>query len=264
MKWRIALLSLLGAAIVGGLVAWWLHAYERVTETVDIPRTGEAASNPLFDLGVALEKDGRRVRHWRRLEPATMALGPHDTVLYDGDLRRLPERVRTPLLDWLRGGGHLIVAAPPVDVVGDTFEPGETGRHVRVPLLDAIGVRVRTAGGRCESGLRGLPIELCTGRRFDSPAGARPRIGDGEGDVFARVPLARGSADVVSNFDFLDEGSLRDGHKAALAHQLIGGGDRRGTVHLVHATDMPSLWLTLLRHGWPVWAPLLLLLMGGL
>ena len=264
MKWRVVLPLLLGLALLGGAVAWWLHAYERVSEAVDIPRTGEAASNPLFDLGVVLEKDGRRVKRWRRLEPAAMALGPRDTVLYDGDLRRVPERVRTPLLDWLRGGGHLIVAPPPVDVVGDAFEPGDTARHVRVPLLDAIGVRVRQARGRCDDGSHGLPVELCTGRRFDAPAAAKPRIGDDDGDVLARVPAGRGSADVVSSFDFLDEGSLCDDRNAELARQLIGGGDRRGTVHLVHVSDVPSLWLTLLRHGWPVWVPLMLALAGWL
>lgn len=263
MKWRIALLVLLGLAIAGGLVAWWLHTYERVSERVDIPRTGEAASNPLFDLGVVLENDGRTVRHWRRLEPAAMALGPHDTVLYDGDLRRLPARVEAPLLDWLRGGGHLIVAAPPVDVVGDTFEPGVDEHHVRVPLLDAMGVHARLDRARCNRAPRGLPVELCMGRRFDAP-GAKPRIGDGKGDLFARVAVGRGSADVVSSLGFLDEGSLRHHHNAEFAHQLIARGDRRGTVHLVHVSDMPSLWLTLLRHGWPVWLPLLLALAGWL
>ena len=84
---RWTLLALLAAAVLGGLALWWLRTYERVSESVPLPRTGEAATDPLFALRLALEADGRRVRAWRRLDPDAMGLGPRDSLVLDGDPR---------------------------------------------------------------------------------------------------------------------------------------------------------------------------------
>lgn len=261
---RIALLSLLGVALVGAGVAWWLHTYERVEESIDLPRTREAVTNPLFGLRVALEKDGRRVRAWRRLDPAAMHLQPGDVVVYDGDLRSLPARAHGPLLDWVHRGGHLVVSVPPADAAFDALQRRRSGDgvHLRVELLDDLGVRVRRGSGDCLEAADALP-SFCGERRFDAPAASRVRLRDSEGDVFARVPAGAGVVDVVSSLEFLDTDHLERTSNATLAHQLLAG-DARTTAHLVHVTDVPSLWLTLIRRGWPVWAPLLLLLLGWL
>lgn len=263
---RIALLSLAGAGLVAGVVAWWLHTYERVDERVDLPRTGEAATNPLFGLRVALEKDGRPVHAWRRLDLGAMQPGPRDVVLYDGDLRSLPERARAPLLDWVERGGHLVVAAPAADGAFDALTKPHgadaDATHLPVPLLDDIGVRVRRGPGACLEAPDAGPL-FCSARRFDAPPDARVRLGDPRGDVLARVPVGRGAVDVIASLDPFETDRLEQRGNAALAHQLLYG-DPRGTVHLVHVSDVPSLWLTLLRRGWPVWLPLLLLLAGWL
>lgn len=266
MKVRIALLVLAAAAVFGAGVAWWLHTYKRVEQSVDLPRTGEAATNPLHALRLALEADGRHVRSWRRLDPAVMRPAPGDTILYDGDLREVPAAVRPRLLDWLFRGGHLIAAAPPADVAFDAFAATRAPRdraHVRVLLLEDVDVHVRRGTGGCIDAVGRIPTGLCRTRRFDPPAGTRQRLGDADGDVYARVHVPGGGlVDVAGSLDFLTTDALREGVNAEFAHQLFAV--RRGTVHLVHDAALPSLWWTLLRHGWPVWLPLLLLTAGAL
>jgi hypothetical protein len=269
-------LVVLGLALLGGGIAWWRHAYERVSETVDLPRTGEAATNPLFALRIALEKDGRRVRPWRRMDPDAMALGPRDSLVLDGDPRMLAGDDVDALLRWVRGGGYLVVATPApepaVDVLQRTRRAGAS--TLPVPLLDAVGVRTRLAPPACLD-LRppGLSAhrEFCEGRRFDAPPHARLRWGDDAGDAFARIPLGEGMVDVLAELDFLRTGErdqaadgLQDCTHVALARQLVARMDRSGTVHLVHVAAMPSLWTWLLREAWRAWLPLALLLAGWL
>lgn len=275
MKLRVVLLTLLAAAIVGGVVAWWRHTYERVDEWVDLPRTGEAATDPLYALRLSLRAQGFDVRPARRLDPAALGLGPRDTVVYDGDPRRLSAEQVDAVLRWLRGGGRLVIATPPPDVAADALQStrrlrmGRDPRHLDVPLLDRLGVHARLQPPVC------LPLvlerkdphrEFCAGRRFDAPANALARWGDGQGDVYARiaVPGGRGRVDVLAELDFITTDKLREPTHAGLARPLFAGLDRRGTVHLVHATNVPSLWMLLLREGWRVWIPLVLLLAGWL
>ena len=262
MKTREWIAVAVGALLVAGAVAWWLHTFKRVERWVDLPRTGEAARDPLFGLRLALEKDGRDVRAWRRLESDRLHLTPRDTLLFDGDVRTWPAPVRTRLLAWVRDGGHLIVIVPPPDAADDAFQTGAADR-IAVPLFDALGVHVRRGRTSCDPA-DDMPVALCGGRRFDAPPGTAVRLRGPDGDLFARVRHGRGSVDVLGTLDFLETDSLRLPPNRVLAYQLLAGGDPRGTVQLVHAASMPSLWRTLLRHGWPVWGPLALLLVGWL
>lgn len=273
---RWILLALLAAAVLGGLALWWLRTYERVGESVPLPRTGEAATDPLFALRLALEADGRRVRAWRRLDPDAMGLGPRDSLVLDGDPRALAGEDVDALLRWVRGGGHLVVATPAPDAAVDVLQRTRRAdaRALPVPLLDALGVRARLAPPACmDLHLPGLAPhrEFCEGRRFDAPANARLRWGDAQGDAFARIALGAGGVDVLAELDFLRTGErdepsqgLQDCTHTAMARQLVARMDRAGTVHLVHVRDLPSLWGWLLREAWRVWLPVALLLAGWL
>ena len=264
MKARAWVAGTVGVLLIAGAVAWWLHAYHRVAHWVDLPRTGEAATDPLFALRLTLQAQGRTVIAARRLDPATMRLSPRDTVVFDGDPRALSPRVVGALHGWLRRGGHLVVAVPPPDPAADVFEAGDA-RHLPVPLLEAFGVRVQRSAVKACVRSTDLPAALCGARRFDAPAGTVQRIGDGAGDVVARVRVpGGGTLDVLASLRFLDTDVLEVRGQRALPAQLFTAGDPRGTVHLVHADAMPSLWRTLVTRGWPVWAPLALLLAGAL
>lgn len=273
---RAAALGLLGAALVGAVAWWWLRTHERVSETLPIPRTGDAATDPLFALRIALGHDGRRVRAWRRLDLAAMDLGPRDSLLFDGDPRGLDADDVDAMLRWVRGGGHLVVATPAPDAAVDTLQRTRDARArtLPVPLLEAIGVRARLAPPSCLT-LRlpgeGPHSEFCDGRRFDAPAHARLRWRDGAGDGFARIPHGDGMVDVAAELDFLRTGErenptsgLVDCTHVAMTRQIVARMDRSGTVHLVHVRDMPSLWGWLAREAWRVWIPLALALLGWL
>ncbi|GAB2506002.1 DUF4350 domain-containing protein [Lysobacter humi (ex Lee et al. 2017)] len=268
---RIALLVALMLALVGGATAWWLHTFKRVDRWITLPRTGEAASNPLFGLRVVLETQGRRVRPAYRLDLRAMQPGPRDVIVYDGDPRLLDAPTTDALADWLRRGGHLVVALPPnardiEDFVRPELRSGTARRRGR--LLAELGIRPRDDYAPCASLRVGKePTSLfCGDRRFDAPAGALRRWGDaGDGDVFARLrmPGGRGTIDVLASMGPLTTDGLEDAETAAFALQLFPARSD-GVVHLVHATDIPSLWATLLREGWRVWLPLVLLLAGWL
>lgn len=266
---RAIALGALAVAVIGGAVAWWLHAYERVDETVPMPRRGEAATHRLFALRVALEADGRRARTWRRLDPQAIQPGPRDSLVFDGDPRGLDADDVAALLRWVRAGGHLVVATPAPDAAVDTMLRSRRAqaRSLPVPLLDAIGVRTRLEAPACVplrlSG-EGPHREFCNGRRFDAPAHAQLRWRDARGDAFARIAVGAGRVDVLAELDFLTTDKLAECTHVAMARQLVAPMDRGGTVHLVHVRDMPSLWGWLLREGWRVWVPLALLLAGWL
>ncbi|GAB6195440.1 DUF4350 domain-containing protein [Lysobacter xanthus] len=258
----IALVAVI-ALVIAGIATWWLRTYHRVERWVDLPRTGAAATDPLFALKLVLESQGRRVTTARRIDPRATTLAPDDTLLFDGDPRTLDAATRTALLDWLRRGGHLIVAVPPPDPVGDVFDPAH-GSTLPVPLFDAVGVRVeRVLRTRCVRSTD-LPALPCNGRRFHAPAGAIVRIGDDEGEVVARVRVGAGRMDVLASLDFVTTDALERVGSRALAAQLFATDAPHGRVHLVHADALPSLWRTLVTRGWPVWAPLALLLAGAL
>ncbi|MCW4455954.1 DUF4350 domain-containing protein [Flavobacterium sp. MXW15] len=111
------------------------------------------------------------------------------------------------------------------------------------------------------------------------------RRGNGLGHV--RLRHGEGRVDVLADLDFLlnngnelrsrpslpglgrllagdDSGGLRDRPHRVLARHVLAPNYGQGTVHLIYAAQMPSLWHTVLRQGWPAWLPLLLALLAWL
>ena len=78
--------------------------------------------------------------------------------------------------------------------------------------------------------------------------------------------MRRGSGSVVvlADLGFLGSDELERAASHELARQLLQPNHRAGTVHLVYAAQMPSLWATLIRHSWMAWGPLLLALVSWL
>lgn len=261
---RSVLLALLGIVAVLALAGWWLATHHRVQEVVDLPRTGEARRNPLFALQVALEKDGRAAQSRRRLQllpgpgdtPA-VPLGARDTVVLYNDPRTLGTDEITSLLAWVEDGGHLVVRTPP---------HGMLGRNAPAPLLSALGLQLRDGDASgCEflddgTGERLRGALFCSGRRFTLD-GANPVRSWGDlrdGYVFARIAHGDGSVDVLADLEFLGTDDLDAPASGVLARQLLQPNHGHGTVHLVYAAQMPSLWTTLAAHSWMAWSPLLL------
>ncbi len=253
----IALVALLAAGF-----AWWNRNYERAEEWVDLPRTGEAQRNPLYVLKLALIADGVKAQARPRLQRELVALRARDTVLLYNDPRTLTNADVKALLDWVEGGGHLLVRTPP---------PGPLDVDAPIALLDEMGIAVRNEGPECAgldvSGEDGH-VEFCNGRRFDLTEDAPPSTlqwgDDARGNVFVRMPHGDGVVDVVGEFDFLANDGLKDAPHIALTRQLLEPNYRAGTVHLIYAAQVPSFWMTLLRESWMAWVPLLLALLAWL
>jgi hypothetical protein len=274
---RIALIVLLGAGLIAAGVAWFLHTYEKVEKEIALPPRGEAGYNPLYALKKTLQADRLKVDSRQRLNLSTAQLGKRDTVLILNDPRAMTPVDSRRLLEWVSGGGHLLLRTPPA---------GSRNEETSVPLLEALHIMLTDDSPACAP--LQVPgeeqhIEFCRGRRFFFDE-VEPELAWGDlqaAYVYARLAHGEGHVDVLADFDFLtnngdrrselfapDEdplvGGLRDGPHRALARQLLAPNYGQGTVHLVYAAQMPSLWRTLLQRGWPVWAPLLLALLAWL
>ena len=249
----LALLVLLGAGL---FVAWWLHTYERVSREEPLPPAGEAAYNPLYALRLALRADGVEAVSRQRLDLAAHPPGERDTVLMLGDPGTLAPRDVEALLDWVEGGGHLLVSTP-------------RGRRLSGAQADAllprIGIEVRSDSGSCERMFvpdQQSHVEFCGGNRFVT-RGVDPEYAWGDfsaGFVYARLRRGAGAVDVLASLDFMENDKLAEAPHAALTRQLLDRNYDRGTVHLVYAASMPPLWRLLMERAWMAWLPLALAL----
>ncbi|TMN25059.1 DUF4350 domain-containing protein [Pseudoxanthomonas sp. X-1] len=262
-----ALITLATCTVLFVLVAWFVHTYERVARRVDLPPVGEAAWNPLYVLKQALRADGVAVEARPRLDLDIARLGRRDTLVLLDDPRYLDAARASALLDWVARGGHLVVRAPP----GEAF-----GLRESMPLLEALKLEPMPVGGCERFQVRGQPphVEFCGARRFGL-RGAQPVLAWGnlrDGYVYARLARGQGFVDVLADVDFLQNGAaprpgddgrgLRAPTHQVLARQVLAPNYGHGTMHLVYATQMPSLWRTLVERGWPVSVPLLLALLA--
>src|SRR3546814_4230236 len=187
------------------------------------------------------------------------------TVLVLSDPRTLSPEDVDGLLAWVEGGGHLLVRTPPLERGADT----RTGA-----LFDVLRLRMvpshecmrfaESSAGAGDGGEEHRPSwsAFCGGTRF-TMLGVEPLQSWGDldaGYAYARLAHGAGTVDVVADFSFITNRSLENPGAAELARQLLQPGWKRGTVHLVYAANMPSLWRLLLEHAWMAWLPALLAL----
>lgn len=254
----------IGAAVllaIGLIAAWWWHTYERVERTIDLPPRGEASYNPLYALKIALQAEGLRAESRQRLRLREIPPGPRDTVLILNDPRTLSQRDVVGLLDWVDGGGHLIVRVPPPDRGSAVARPGLLFAMLRLKVLplpsDCMPLLVPREPQH---------VEFCGGARFGMN-GVDPVLSWGDlinGYVYVRLAHGAGRIDVLSDLDFLTNAKLKDGPHIALTRQLLQPNYGAGIVHLVYAASMPPLWRLLLDRAWMAMLPLLLALLAWL
>ncbi|MEG2805679.1 DUF4350 domain-containing protein [Stenotrophomonas sp.] len=284
LRWLLVVLGVLALGVP--LTIAFLRTHERVTRTEHLPPQGEASYNPLYVLGQALRADGITVHSRPRVDLATMSLQPGDTLVLLQDSATLPAPTARALLAWVARGGHLVVRTPP---------PSEEALLANGPLLEALGVDAVDYGSACQPfHVRDDPhhVEFCRGRRFwaEPPSGMRvarewgdvDEYGDDAGRVFVRLRHGQGSVDVLADLDFMKglgrpaeldtsnaaKGQYVDGlHDKAhrdLTRYVLAPRYGQGSMWLVYGAQPPSLWNRIFYQGWPVWAPLLLALLGWL
>ena len=265
---RYGLIAGIGVLVSALVLAWVFSAVERRKEEITLPAYGEPTYNPLYALRETLRRDGQKAESRRQLDLADMKLQPGDTVVMLDDPRLLSPPQVSGLLDWVQFGGHLVLQMPEADEELDGDDAG---------LLEQLGVETSEVPARC------LPWrvngqeehqEFCSGNRFtvDGSTRVERRWGDGTDATlaWARLRYGTGRIDVLGSTDFLRNGrgeyetGLRDIPHRDLARLVLAPNYGKGTTHLVYEMQMPSLWRTLLKQGWPVWLPLLLALLAWL
>jgi hypothetical protein len=264
------LLLLGGGLFVFVAIAWFVHNFERVERRITLPPIGEAAWNPLYALKQSLRADGITAESRPRFNQSVSTLGRRDTLVLLDDPRYINAARAGDLLGWVARGGHLVVRTPP---------GAQLSKHESLPLLDALGLQAMDEG-ECEKFQvvgQAEHVEFCGDRRFVFED-VEPELSWGnlrDGYVYARLAHGKGHVDVLADVDFLGNGigprgnmpardGLRDVPHQVLARQVLAPNYGHGTVHLIYAVQMPSLWRTLAERGWPVWVPLLLALLAAL
>jgi len=257
MKLRTLGFVLLAAAIVALLVVAFFRLFEETSEEVRLPPKGAALYNPLYALERSLVRQGTAAQSRPRLDFPQMKLQPGDGIVLYSDPRLLGVEQSEALLDWVRRGGHLVVGMPD----SDDGDPGA--------LLEALSVESVGGGGRwgrIEQGRRKVIAHvLCGGQRFTwSEHEARLWWGeDTHGYVFARLPMGKGSVDVLSTLGFLGNRQIERREHWQLAHQVLAPA-LAGRIHLVYDADVPSFWRVMWRHAWAILVAAVLALVAWL
>jgi len=238
---------------------------EVIEEKIPVPGYGEPTWNPLYVLRESLIAEGIAAQSRRTLDLAEMKLQPHDTLVFMGDVRELSRKQQTELLRWVQSGGHLIMEAP-------QWQP----LPFNAVLLQHIGLTSSDNYSRCYT-YNGEYL-LCSAQRFtiDNPSQAEVYWTDTADNaaVWARIPQGKGRIDILGSLDFMNNGlgrgnlwpgfGLHNKTHRLLTRQVLAPNYGRGTIHLVFARNVPSLWKQLAQRGWPVWLPWLLALVAGL
>ena len=158
-------IALLVTPLVAALLYIALNWYALVEEDMRVGMKREAIENPYLAYSRVLERMGVHARFVR--EPhgldvprgaGTLVLGPHRLIYMT------PQRLRE-IVEWTRGGGHLVVAAE-TPVVND-------------PLLDALGIERRElqSSARAPANPRAMARaaqEATNAVSFDWPDAPRP------------------------------------------------------------------------------------------
>lgn len=289
LRWLLfGVLPLLAAAVLGW---WFLSTFHRVAKEQVLPPRGEARYNRLLALRMTLQAQGMEAISRADLDLAEMALKPGDTLLLDTDVRTIDEARAEALMSWVNDGGQLLLRLPeggdegrvgalletlslqvkehysclnwkrPADTkAAEPGIPGVGGKSLFDDLRDQLAKWTAASAGMAS---------YCSRYRFTTESEYENDFewlwGNSEdGFVFGRHPWGEGAVFVASDFSFFTNGELKDAANAELAWQVLGPALHDGRVFLVYATDVPPLYVLLVRYGWPVLLALALALAGWL
>jgi hypothetical protein len=206
-------LAIVGALVVGG--AWWFFtSFERVPERRWVGFQGEARRNSFLAAERLLARLGVRVRHVKT--PAELRELPADGTLILPDRRdALPPDARRRLVEWVEGGGHLIV---------------EDERYqLPDPVLDSLGVKrkpTRTPGGdgplevRLPHAPAPMKVRMHAAQTLEAPH-ASLRIEGKVATHLVHFPRGRGRVTVLNDLAFMRNGPIGANDHAEFLWQLV-------------------------------------------
>jgi len=118
--------------ILGAGIAWIASNIERYTRHVDDGATVDVILNPWYAAQALLDQQQKESHRSFNLHPVLEKLKPYDAlVLFNSSTIGNPA-TRQKLMDWMHGGGHLIVTAQ---------EEWDFDSESADPFLDSFGIR---------------------------------------------------------------------------------------------------------------------------
>lgn len=277
---RVAIVCLVVVGIVAG-VWWFLANFEIQEETRRVPPSARARRNPLL----ALERFFGEVGMTTSTHQTLVGLPPKDQVLILVAPRRfLGIRRSMQLLEWVEGGGHMVLSPQRRDrwsdeedhllqTVGISANFSGAGEEAEDDDDDDLWsyrspTRSPAATARARFVVRfpGVDKPLWMARYspvmlVDDHGEATFTLKDerGRAHVLHR-PYGRGFVTVIAERAFLTNQKVGENDHARVAWELIHLGLAPAGVRIVLSDDMPGIASLLVRNAWPVlWAGLLLL-----
>jgi len=235
------LISLLGFLLLGGL-GYWLsqHLEEQVVE-LPTGLQGEAVTNPLLAAERFLKALGIVSKSLEDTSQLFDRLGPTDALVITSDRQTLGQQRTAALLEWVSGGGRLVVTVPHLL---------EDEHPLQDPLLARLGLTLSYHDEDISEHAAYLDVDWPAASDFMQVA-IHPRyffegiqaqdmaLTNDWGAVLVRRQHGRGSITVLTDLAFIQYLRIGNYDHAQFLWHLIDG---RGTVWLLANNDMPSLW----------------------
>jgi len=246
--WTIVVL----VAALGGAV-WFFDNFERVPDREWTGYHGEARRNGFLAAERLLDRMGARVRHLKT--PIELReLPANGTLILPARRNALAPAERERLLEWVAGGGHLIVESE--------------SHRLPDPILDALGVKrepVKAPGPfrptevRLPQSSRALKVAFGVDRTLVAPAGAF-RVEAGKATPLVHLARGRGQATVLTDFAFLRNPAIGSHDHAEFLWQLVRLQPGTAAVFVFDNPQKLSLVRWLADHAWAALAAGALLL----
>lgn len=254
MKKPVLIISTLVLVLAGFCTWFFLENFKRVSHERELPMQGEARYNPLYALKLSLRELGQQAETHARLDLGSLKLDVNDTLVLYSPPHGLTTTQLDQLLAWIEKGGHLILRTPSPDFLSDEDT-----------LYTKLGISPSTEDDEC---LDYLPVlgnkaETLCGNRFyteDTDWFSWLHGNEEQGYSLGRMYWGDGSITIASNLYFMSNKQLQLPGARELTYQLLADSMGKGHFHLIYATDMSPFWLLLLKHGWTLIVPALLLL----
>lgn len=239
---------------------WFLATFKYVRSERELPATGEARYNPLYALKLSLRELGQKVDTHARLDIPTLKLQANDMLVLYAPPNGLSNQQLDDLLAWVEAGGQIVVAAPSPSLIteGDSI-------YTKLGIYPA-GIEDDCLDYTPATTAQKKPEYLCGNRFFTEELDWFDwLVGDEEqGYSLGRMYWGEGSITIASSLRFMSNQQLKLDGPRELTYQMLAGTMGKGEFHLIYSADMSPLWLLILKYGWTLLAPLLLLLVAWL
>ncbi len=237
-------------AVLGGAV-WFFANFERVPDKEWTGYQGEARRNGFLAAERLLDRMGLRVRHLKT--PIELRdLPPNGTLLLPARRSALAPAERERLLEWVRGGGHLVV---------------ENENHrLPDPILDALAVQrqpvknpgpSRTAEVRLPHAPDALKVNLPSSQTLVAPADSF-RVQGKAATQLVHFRHGRGRVTALNDFGFMRNPAIGQNDHAEFLWQLVRFQPGTDAVFVFDNPQKLSLTQWLADNAWAVLAALAL------